>query len=55
MPSDLIGTLVILPILSGFFKVKDGIIVLISLLANIGTNLVTAFPISSFMFQLCMD
>ncbi|EFX69296.1 hypothetical protein DAPPUDRAFT_329199 [Daphnia pulex] len=46
------GTLILLPILSGYFKVRDGIIGVISLLANIGSNLTVAFAVSPLIMYL---
>ncbi|EFX69308.1 hypothetical protein DAPPUDRAFT_329228 [Daphnia pulex] len=48
----LCGTLIILPILSGYFKVRDGIIGVLSLLSNIGSNLTMAFAVSPLMMYL---
>jgi len=49
----LLGTLVILPIMSGFFKVRDGVIGIISLLGQTGGYLTIAFAVSPLMLFLC--
>lgn len=47
------GILIILPVLSGYFKVSDGIMGILSLLANIGAYLTIAFAVSPLMVYLC--
>ncbi|KAI9560808.1 hypothetical protein GHT06_011760 [Daphnia sinensis] len=50
--SSSIGTLIILPVLSGYFKVRDGIMGILSLVANIGASLTIAFAVSPLMVYL---
>jgi hypothetical protein len=47
------GTLIVLPILSGYFKVRDGVLGVVSLLAHTGSNLTIAFATSPLMVYLC--
>lgn len=47
------GTLLLVPLLSGFLKVPDGVLGIVSLLGNMGSSLTTTFATSSLMMYLC--